>query len=198
MPVALDDLPARLRAADLAESSDELDALAAVTELTGETDGGLERHGVRCYLLCLELAAIHSAEVDRELLLIAALLHDIGLYPGASRGGVYVKDGAEFARGVYEGRPGWERSRLETLLLTIERHHELRRQWQAGPEVELMRRADLIEVSATAVRFAVPRERIRAINAAVPRKGFYREIGRLLGRAALERPTTLPRIFIRR
>ncbi len=83
-----------IRADDVAETALELEALERLRAVTGESDGPMERHGLRCYLICLRLASLRGAEVDRELLLVAALLHDIGLYEGASEGGVYVSDGA--------------------------------------------------------------------------------------------------------
>jgi len=198
MPAAAIDLNARLLADDIVETADERDALAAVRDVTGERDGPFERHGIRCFLLAEELAAERSLSVDRELLLIAGLLHDIGLYPAASRGGVYVTDGKEFARDLLAGRPGWaDEERLTRCLLAIERHHELRSQWDAGVEVEVLRRVDLTEVSSALVRWGIDRSRIQAINAAVPRDGFYRAVGGLLGHALVERPLTIPRIFIR-
>ena len=46
-------------------------------------------------------------------------------------------------------------------------------------------------------RNGLSREEIRATFDAVPRTGFYREIGRLLLRALRDRPATLARIFKR-
>ncbi len=56
----------------------------------------MERHGLRVFLTADRLATAREAKVDREVLLIAGLLHDIGLYDEASHGGVYVREGAEF------------------------------------------------------------------------------------------------------
>ena len=52
----------------------------------------MERHGLRVFLIADRLATAREIEVDREVLLIAGLLHDVGLYDEASHGGVYVKD----------------------------------------------------------------------------------------------------------
>lgn len=198
MPATSIDLGARLLADDVVETADERDALAAVRAVTGSADNPYERHGLRCFLLGDEFAAARSVEIDRELLLIAELLHDVGLYDKASRGGVYVTDGKEFARDLLAGRPGWsDEERLSRCLLAIERHHELRPQWDAGAEVEVLRRVDLVEVVAGAVTAGIARARIKAINAAVPRDGFYRAVGGLLAHALRERPTTVPRIFLR-
>ena len=187
----------RVRAEDLVNTEAGQAALDALRTATGVEDGPMERHGMRCFLLCERQASDRGLIVDHELLLVAGLLHDIGLYDAASEGGVYVTDGAHFARRLLEDRPGWEGRRLELCLETIERHHEVRPQWDAGPEVELMRRADLIELSSGAVNFGVSRGWIRGLWKAVPRDGIYSEVGKMVAKSARERPTTLPRIFIR-
>jgi hypothetical protein len=77
----------------------------------------------------------------------------------------------------------------------IELHHELRSQRERGAEVELLRRADLVEVSQTLVTFGLRRSWLRGLRSAVPPAGMVPEISRLLARAARERPATVPRIF---
>lgn len=152
---------------------------------------------MRCFLLCERQAADRELMVDHEILLVAAILHDIGLYDGASEGGVYTTDGAHFADHLLDGRPGWDGRRLELCLEAIERHHELRSQWNAGPEVELMRRADMIELSSGAVNFGVSRGWIRGLWKAVPRDGLYGEVSKMVAKALRERPTSVPKILIR-
>jgi HD domain len=172
-------------------------ALDALRAATGEVDGPMERHGMRCFLVAERQASDRNLMVDHEVLLVAGLLHDIGLYDAASEGGVYVTDGANFARRLLEGRPGWDGQRLEICLEAIERHHEVRSQWQAGPEVELMRRADMIELSAGTVNFGVSRGWLRGLWRVVPRDGLYGEVGKMVAKVARERPTSLPKILIR-
>lgn len=182
---------------ELARTGTEREALARVRDLSGSERGPMELHGVRCFLIGERLASAGGHEVDREVLLVAALLHDIGLYDGAAAGGAYVSDGRDYAERLLAGRDGWPRPRQLVCLRAIERHHELRSQWAAGPEVELLRRADLLEVSAGAIRFGIERSWIRELFDAIPRMGFYGEVARLLAKAARERPATLPLIFIR-
>jgi len=189
--------PRTLSATDVVGTAAEREALARVRELSGERDGPMELHGLRAFLICERLAAEGGHEVDREVLLVAALLHDIGLYEGASKGGAYVSDGRDYAERMLAGRKDWPRGRQLLCLRAIERHHEVRSQWQAGAEVELLRRADLVELSGGLVSFGLERAWIRGLFAAVPRRGVYGEIGRLVARAARERPATLPLIFIR-
>ena len=184
-------------AEDLVRSEAEVAALTALREVTGEAGGPMERHGMRCFLISERQAADRDLMVDHEILLVAGLLHDIGLYDGASEGGVYVTDGRNFAERLLAGRPGWDERRTRLCLEAIERHHEVRPQWHAGPEVELMRRADLVELSSGLVNFGVSRGWIRGLWRAVPRDGLYGEVGKMVAKAARERPTSLPKILIR-
>lgn len=187
----------RVTADDLARSPDELEALARLRAATGDVDGPMERHGLRCYLICEKLAEQGGHQLDGEVMLIAGLVHDIGLYEDASEGGVYVTDGRHFAEGMLRGREEWPPERLRLLGEAIERHHEVRPQWEAGAEVELLRQADLIELSGGLVPFGLDRGWIRGLWSAVPRDGIYGEVGKMVARALRERPLTVPRIFIR-
>jgi len=187
----------RLTADDLVSTATEREALERIRELTGDRDGPMERHGVRCYLICERLAARAGLDVDREVLLVAGLLHDIGLYDGASRNGVYVRDGREYTEELLRGQAGWNLERIRLCGDAIERHHEVRSQWGAGSEVELMRRADMVEVTGGLVDHGAGRGWIRGLWRAVPRDGIYAEIGKMVGKALRERPATIPQILIR-
>ena len=112
-------------AEDLARTEAESAALARLREITGESGGPMERHGLRVFLIADRLATARDATVDRELLLIAGLLHDIGLYDEASHGGVYVRESAEFTAELL-GQEGWDQDRIRLCFDAIERHHELR------------------------------------------------------------------------
>lgn len=189
---------ARMAAADdLVQTEDERDTLARVRELTGETDGPMERHSTRCFLIAEKLAADAGKQIDREVLLIAAWIHDIGLYDGASEGGAYVTDGRHYIEGVLSGKPGWEGERLRLCGDAIERHHELRSQWDAGNEVELLRRADRIELGAGLIRYGIPRAWFKELDQRVSREGTYGEILKQVGHALRHRPLTMAQIFVR-
>ena len=157
----------------------------------------MEYHCARTFLIAEELARRGGQDVDRELMLCAAWLHDAGLYPGAATKDTYVKDGRHLAERTLAGH-GWPAERLTRLGDAIEYHHELRSQWDRGVEVELMRRADLVEVSQTLVRFGLPGDWLRDLRQRISPTGMVAEIGRLLVRVARERPGTLPRIFTAR
>ena len=184
-------------AADTASTTDASRACLAELRTLAGTDGGpMERHCLRVYEIAVELGRRRGAEVDREVLLCAAWLHDAGLYPGAASHDTYVVDGRRLAARVLDPF-GWPPERLALTGDAIERHHELRAQWRRGNEVELMRRADLIDVSGGVVRYGLDRPWLHDLYARVSRKGMVGEIGRLVGRALRERPLTMAAIFMR-
>jgi hypothetical protein len=183
-------------AEDLAHTSAEMAALAKLREITGEAGGPMERHGLRVFLIADRIATARDAKVDREVLLIAGLLHDIGLYDQASHGGVYVKEGAEFTAELLRAQ-GWDEDRIRLCFDAIERHHELRSQWDRGAEVELIRRADLVDLTSGLVRFGLSREWLRDLFKSVPRDGTYPTIGREVARQLTHRPLQFAQIFRR-
>lgn len=180
----------------LVETPAERACLQACRDLSGDpVDGPMERHSVRCFLLAEALGKKNDKPVDREVLLCAALLHDLGLYEGAkSKNNAYVTDGRVLADKVLAPFD-WPTERRELVGAAVERHHELVPQWGRGNEVELLRRADLVEVSQHTIRFGLPKATRAEICARAPRKGFVGEVARELGTAMRERPRTIWRIF---
>jgi HD superfamily phosphodiesterase len=181
-------------AEDLAHTDSEVVALERLREIIGETGGPMERHGLRVFLIADRLAIARGVEVDREVLLVAGLLHDVGLYDQASHGGVYVREGAEFTAELLRGQ-GWDEKRIRLCFDAIERHHEIRSQWDRGPEVELVRRADLVDLTSGVVRFDLSREWLRDLFRSVSRDGTYPTIGREVAKQLLHRPLQFAQIF---
>jgi HD superfamily phosphodiesterase len=181
---------------ELATTPAERDALERLREATGTTDGPMERHSLRCRRIAAEIAQRRGWAIDDEVLTVAAILHDIGLYPTVSRGGVYTADGAECARAILPGH-GWSPERVERCAEAIDRHHDVRNQLRLGAEVEVLRRADLVELSGGLVRFGIDRPWMRSLIREVPRDGLVGELAREVGQALRERPLTMPRIFWR-
>ena len=122
----------------------------------------MERHCVRLFRIAERMGEGLPGEADREVLLCAAYLHDAGLFPGVKSDDVYVTDGRRLAERVLAPF-AWEPERLRRCLDAIELHHETRAQWDLGPEVELTRRADLVDVTRGLVRFGVPRAWLRSL-----------------------------------
>jgi HD superfamily phosphodiesterase len=180
---------------DLVSTAAEQDALARLRAGAGETDGIMERHCLRVRHIAARLAADHHWVIDGEALTVAAILHDIGLYPPyAGREAAYVGDGAVLAREILPGH-GWTPARVELCADAIERHHELRAQLRRGPEVEAVRLADRVDVSGGLVRAGVSRAWLRGLARVLPRRGLYRELVRLLAPELRRRPASLWRIF---
>lgn len=183
---------------EIVTTAAEREALGRLRDASGTVDGAMERHCLRCRHLAARVAADRGWVLDGEVLTVAALLHDIGLYPPyAGRRTSYVADGAALARAMLPGH-GWSRERIARCADAIDRHHELRGQLRRGAEVEALRRADLIDLSGGLISFGIGRRRLAALRAEVPRRGLYREIGRLVAQALRARPSTVPRIFVRR
>lgn len=180
----------------LAIAPAERDALDRLRSATGVIAGPMERHCLRCRHIAAELAHQRGWIIDGEVLTVAAILHDIGLYPAVSRGGVYTADGAALARDILPAF-AWTPARVELCATAIDRHHDLRGQLTAGAEVEAMRRADLVDVSVGLIRFGLSRDWYAALREAVPVRGLGGELMREVGRALRERPLTMPRIFLR-
>jgi hypothetical protein len=168
--------------------------LDKLRELSGETEGSMERHCARVLAIAVELGRRRGLELDRELLGCAAWLHDAGLYEGAASAAAYVTDGRRLVAEVLAPF-SWPAERLRVCGDAVERHHALRAQWKLGPEVELLRRADLVDVSAGVVSYGLERSWLKDLFARVPRDGFFRGLLPLLGRTLRDRPLSAPRIF---
>lgn len=178
---------------DLCTTPTATRCLQVLRDLTGEVGGPMERHCARVIVLTRELARRGGHSIDDELVVCAAWLHDLGLYPEVATKAAYVTDSRHLAERVL-AEEGWDAARIRLCAEAVEHHHELPSQWARGNEVELLRRADLIEVSMGLVSFGIPRAFRQDLLARVPRDGFVAEIGRELGRAVRERPATLWRI----
>jgi len=95
--------------------------------------GAIAPHAcLRVRHIAAELARHRGWAIDGELITVAAILHDIGLYPSASRGGVYTEDGAELAREMLRAH-SWSTERIRRCAEAIDRHHELRVSSHAAP-----------------------------------------------------------------
>ncbi len=171
------------------------DALERLRAAAGAR-GPMERHCLRCRLIAGEVAGRRGWAFDEELLTVAAILHDIGLYPLASRGGVYTADGAALARELLGGH-GWTPARAERCAHAIDCHHELRSQLSRGPEAEALRLADRVELSKGLFAAGISRLWLRDLWGAIPRQGLVGELAREITRALKERPLTIARIFLR-
>jgi hypothetical protein len=105
-----------------------------------------------------------------------------------------MTEGARLAARV-PGPLGWPPERLQRCMDACEQHHALRSRMAMGLEVELVRQADLVDVTAGIVSFGLGRRWLRALFRDVPRDGLWRLAGgSVLGELRL-RPASLTGVF---
>jgi len=183
-----------LQAETLVQTPAEKASLAALRDAAGETDSAMERHCLRCFRLCELLAERHNADLDREVMLCAALLHDIGLYDAVSDGGVYTDEGGEFARRLAD-KHGWEARRADLCAEACARHHSVKAQWEQGAEVETLRLADRIEVTGGVATGGLSRSQVKGVFSEISREGFYGGLLHVVWPNLRSRPLKTARIF---
>jgi hypothetical protein len=165
-------------------------ALATLRDLAG-ANGAMERHCLRQFLIAERLAG--DREYDRELLLCACWLHDLGLFTDSRD--PYVTEGARLAARVLEPFD-WPPERLQRCMDACEQHHAPRSRMALGLEVELVRRADLVDVTAGLVNFGLDRGWLRKLFREVTRDGLWRLIGSAVLHELRHRPTSLTHVFL--
>jgi HD domain-containing protein len=165
-------------------------ALKALRAAAG-ANGPMERHCRRQFAIAARLAG--GRAFDRELLLCACWLHDAGLYIPSHD--PYVTEGACLADRVLTPF-GWPTERRQRCMDACEQHHAPRSRMAMGLEVELVRQADLGDVTAGTVTFGLDRRWLRALFRDVPRDGFWRLLsGAVLGELH-HRPASLTGVFV--
>jgi hypothetical protein len=165
-------------------------ALEALRTAAG-SDSPLERHCLRQFAIAERLAG--DRRFDRELLLCACWLHDLGLFT-MSRD-PYVTEGARLAARVLKPF-GWPPERLQRCMDACEQHHAPRSRMAMGLEVELVRQSDLVDVSAGIVSFGLDRRWLRQLFREVPREGLWRLIGSSVLSELRHRPASLTHVFL--
>ena len=164
-----------------------LEALRAAAGL----DSPLERHCLRQFAIAERLAGERA--FDRELLLCACWLHDAGLFTDSRD--PYVTEGARLAARVLEPFD-WPPERLQRCMDACEQHHAPRSRIAMGLEVELVRQADLVDVTRGLVSFGLDRRWLSDLFREVPRDGLWRLIGSAVLDEVRHRPATLTAVFI--
>ena len=165
-------------------------ALEALRAAAG-SDSPLERHCLRQFAIAVRLAG--GRPFDRELLLCACWLHDLGLFT-VSRD-PYVTEGARLAERVLEPFD-WPPERLQRCMDACEQHHAPRSRLAMGLEVELVRQSDLVDVTAGLVNFGLDRRWLRELFREVPRDGLWRLIGSAVLNELRHRPASLAGVFL--
>jgi HD domain len=174
----------------LSASAEARSALGALRAVAG-SDSPLERHCLRQFAIAERLAG--DKPFDREVLLCASWLHDLGLFT-VSRN-PYVTEGAHLAARVLEPF-AWPPERLQRCMDACEQHHAPRSRLAMGLEVELVRQSDLVDVTAGLVNFGLDRRWLRELFREVPRDGLWRLIGSAVLNELRHRPASLAGVFL--
>lgn len=127
--------------------------------------------------------------LDREIILLSAVLHDLGLTDHARGPRRFEVEGADAAR-QFLGQRGLPHDKAWMVHDTIMLHtmdHNLYRQ----PEARMVQAGILLDVIGVGIDALDPRA-VAAVVAAFPRLGFKREFSQLLRREAEEKPLTHP------
>jgi hypothetical protein len=165
-------------------------ALGALRAAAG-SDSVLERHCLRQFAIAERLAG--DRVFDRELLLCACWLHDVGLFTRSRD--PYVSESARVAAGVLEPLR-WPPERLQRCMDACEQHHAPRSRMAMGLEVELVRQSDLVDVTAGLINFGADRGWLRGLFREVPRDGLWRLIASAVARELRHRPASLTGVFV--
>jgi len=169
--------------------------LIALRRATGIDEGPMELHSLRVERIALRLADLEDHDVDELALRCAALLHDIGLYDPWWDGGPYPQASGQAAQEVL-GKVGFASRRLALCRSAVRRHHAPTDQSSLGKEVELLRRADLIDISRGVISFGLPRQWLVDLFDQLPRTGFGRHVAWLFVSRSLATPESARAFFL--
>ena len=157
--------------------------LAAHADVLGADATAYRNHVYRGLSYFVALAA-DGAEPPQSVL-VAAAFHDLGIW--TDRTFDYLEPSTRAALAYLSSR-GLDALGPEVTAL-IGEHHKLRA--YRGPHarnVELFRRADLVDLSWGASRAGLPRELVRSVKAAFPDAGFHARLLSLAAKQFLEHP----------
>jgi hypothetical protein len=186
----------RLRAAARPPTSAAIAAAEAL--LTEVAPGWLQAHSRRTWAWAAALGEVAGARCDRELLYLAALLHDLGLTPAAAPapGACFAVSGAEAAERFARAQ-GLLPQRAERLGEAIALHLEIRVAAAAGAEAHLLHAGAACDVIGQRRR-ELPAALVAEVLRAHPRGAMTAELTAVLGALAAAGPRTRLGIYCRR
>lgn len=131
----------------------------------------LANHCLRSWAWASLLAERDGLTVDRELLFVAAMLHDLGVTPSFDAHTVPFEDAGGAVASVFARGAGWDPERSRRVGEVIERHMWTSVDPELDAEGHLLEVATSLDVSGAG--FERWREDdLRAVTAAVPRLDF--------------------------
>ena len=164
-------------------------ARAAMELARDVSDPMLFHHVMRSYWFGELLGQALPDALDREIILLSAVLHDLGLTSHARGTRRFEVEGADAAR-QFVAQRGLAHDKAWMVHDTIMLHtmdHNLYRQ----PEARMVQGGILADVVGVGIG-ALDKRAVAEVVAAFPRLGFKREFARLLLREAEEKPHTHP------
>jgi len=162
-------------------------ALEAMRDL-GHTD--VLRHGWRCHCWGMAFAANRRAEVDEELLLVASLMHDLGIadQAGAQASGCACFTGHSADRAMQLARQhGWLEGRTQALGDAITLHMNGQVDEAQGLEAHLLQQATACDVIGARLAQLPARYRQQVLQAH-PRGDFDAEFSRFMAGQSKQQP----------
>jgi hypothetical protein len=146
-------------------------------------------HSVRSWYWASGFAAVLGLEPDRELLAVAALLHDIGLAEEFDAVRVAYEVGGGHVAAVLAAGAGWPRRQQQRLIEVIERHNWPEVDPAFDVEGHLLEIATGLDISG-ARPDVLPREYLDEVLAAHPRGSLAIDFGDRVEDQAHRKPTT--------
>lgn len=156
----------------------------------------LFNHAVRTFAWGCMLAEADGVGFDRELYLVASLLHDLGLTEAYDGPRCFEHESAAAAAGLAR-QAGWDRGRVEVLAEAVRLHMQGRVIPEDGPEAYLLTEATSCDVGGH--RFAaLDPDRRAVVLALAPRLGFKVGFTRLVRDQARRKPGCMADLWLER
>ncbi|MDJ0356660.1 HD domain-containing protein [Paenarthrobacter sp. PH39-S1] len=150
----------------------------------------LYNHSMRTWKFALALAkADGMSAIDRELLQVAALLHDVGLVPEFDAARVPFETTGGHLAWVLTAGAGWKTYRRDRVIEVIERHMLPSVDRADDPEGHLLEMATSLDISGARLD-VLPSHLITEVVSAHPRLDFASEFGKCLADQAVRKPAS--------
>jgi hypothetical protein len=181
--------------ADLDEPADET-AIAARALSERVSPPFLFNHAARTYGLTVLFARLDGIEVDRELVYVGALLHDLGLTESFDGPRCFENESAVAAM-AFAGERGWDQLRQEQLANAIRFHMHPRVVPEDDAAGYLLSEATSCDVRGHRLD-ELPPDAVADLMSRYPRLGFKDRFIELFERQARAKPGCLADLYLQR
>lgn len=149
----------------------------------------LVNHCLRSWAWAVLLAPTVDLEPDRELLFVAAMLHDLGVTPSFDAHAVPFEDAGGAVGSVFALGAGWDAARARRVGDVIERHMWTSVDPTLDAEGHLLEVATSLDVSGAGFsRWST--DDLHAVATALPRLGFSGSFDELIRAQASRKPAS--------